>query len=91
MQVEEFNAIPVGANVSFVYKPGTTPVSLSGKYLGMKDGKVAIRVYRTVNYGKGTTYDDAGNKIIKDYEPDSSSTYNDQTFDPWQIKSITTS
>jgi hypothetical protein len=94
MQAEEFNALPVGAEVRFVYKPGITPVTLSGRYLGLKDGMVSMRVYRTVNYGKKLSYRSfedmlvKGETIVVDYDPDPESTYNDQTLEPWKITSI---
>lgn len=95
MQAEDFNNLPVGAEVSFVYKPGITPVRLSGRYLGLKDdGMVLMRVYRTVNYGKQLSYrsfEDAltkGDKIVTNYEPGAGSTYHDQTLEPWRIESI---
>lgn len=94
MQAEDFNNLPVGAEVSFVYRPGITAVTLSGRYLGLKDGMVSMRVYRTVNYGKQLSYrsfGDAlakGDKIVTNYEPGTGSTYHDQTLEPWRIESI---
>jgi hypothetical protein len=94
MQAEDFKDLPVGAEVSFVYKPGITPVSLTGRYLGLKDGMISMRVYRTVNYGKKLTYRSfeemlaKGDKIVTDYEPGQDSTYNDQTLEPWRIQSL---
>jgi len=96
MQAENFNDIPVGAEVSFVYRPGISAATLRGRYLGLKDGMVFIRVYRTVNYGKKLSYRSfedmlaKGDKIVTDYDPgrDDPNTYNDQTLEPWRIESI---
>lgn len=90
MQAEDFKEIPVGADVRFVYRPGLSAVNLSGRFLGIQDGQIKIRVYRTVNYGKVATRDDYGNKVIKDYDPgqDDPNTYNDRTFAPREIEYI---